>query len=391
MQIAERIKKIRPSMTLAMNAKAQEMIANGMQVISLAVGEPDFHTPQFIKDAAKRAIDDNFTRYTPVSGIMELRKAAADYFKKSYDAPVTAANIIIGSGGKQCIYEFIQTTINPGDEVLIPAPYWVSYPDMVLLAGGNPVFVETEIMDSFKIDPEKLDKYLSPNTRLLILTSPSNPTGVVYNLTEMTALIEWCIANKVFLLSDEIYDQLVYPPAQMASAITGFSNAPEWIAVANGLSKSFAMTGWRVGFFAAHEEIINKMALMQGHSLSNISSISQMAALAALTGKNNEIKKMLNHFEKRRNLALLKIGKWEKAVCPRPDGAFYLFVDVSGYYNGKIKNSLEFCSWLLEQAHVATVPGAAFGNDKCMRLSFATSEEKLSEALDRIESVLSTL
>lgn len=391
MQIAERMSKIRPSMTMAISAKAQEMKAAGIPVISLAVGEPDFHTPQFVKEAAKKAIDENFTKYTPVAGIRELREAAGNYFRRNYATPVSSDNVIIGAGGKQCIYEFIQTTVNPGDEVVIPAPYWVSYPDMVLLADARPIFIETDIANGFKITPASLDKVLTPKTRLLILTTPSNPTGAVYSKSELAVVAEWCLKHKIFVLSDEIYDQLVYPPAKMASVIEWFKKEPEWFAVVNGLSKSFAMTGWRMGFLAAHEHIIAKMTQMQGHSLSNISSITQKAALAALEGPFEEVKIMAARFEKRRDLAMDLIGQWKKARCPRADGAFYLFVDVSAYYNGKLSGSLEFCAWLLEKAQVATVPGIAFGDDKCMRLSFATSEENLSEGLEKIEAALELL
>lgn len=391
MQIADRMMKIRPSMTLAISSKAQEMRNAGLPVISLAVGEPDFHTPQFVKDAAKKAIEENFTKYTDVAGIKDLREAAGNYFRRNYETAVPGSNIIIGAGGKQCIYEFIQTTINPGDEVLIPSPYWVSYPDMVLLANANPVFIETDISNGFKITPESLEKAATPHTRLLILTTPCNPTGAVYSRDELASIANWCLNHKVFLLSDEIYDQLVYPPAKMASVIEWFKREPDCFAVVNGLSKSFAMTGWRIGFLAAHEEIINKMAQMQGHSLSNISSITQMAALAALNGPFEEVKEMASRFEKRRDLAMQIVGKWDKALCPRADGAFYLFVDVSAYYHGEVADSLKFCSWLLDKALVATVPGIAFGDDKCLRISFATSDENLSEGLGRIGAALASL
>lgn len=388
MQIAERMARIRPSMTMAISAKAMEMKAAGVPVISLAVGEPDFHTPQFVKQAAIKAIEDNFTKYTPVPGILELREAAGNYFRRNYEIPVPGNNIIIGAGGKQCIYEFIQTTLNPGDEALIPAPYWVSYPDMVLLADAIPVFIETEIGGGFKITPESLEKAATPRTKLLILTTPSNPTGAVYSRDELAAIAKWCLEHKIFVLSDEIYDQLVYPPAKMASLVEWFHREPEWFAVVNGLSKSFAMTGWRIGFLAAHEKIIANMARMQGHSLSNISSITQKAALAALNGPFEEVKEMASRFEKRRDLAINLVGEWKNARCARADGAFYLFVDVSSYYNSELDGSIKFCSWLLEKTQVATVPGIAFGDDKCLRISFATSEENLTEGLGRIGELL---
>lgn len=391
MQISEKVAQIQPSMTLAINARAQELRAQGIEVVSLAVGEPDFPTPEFIKEAAKRAIDDNFTRYTAVAGIPELRRAAADWLGKHYRAEVKEENIIIGSGGKQCIYTFLQTMLNPGDEVLIPSPYWVSYPDMTLLAGGKPVFVKTDGKTGYKVAPLMLEEYVTERAKLLILNSPSNPTGAVYSDREFMNVMRWALAHNIYVLSDEIYDQLIYPPAAMTSAVTWFEHCPEYVGVVNGLSKSYAMTGWRVGFMAAHPEIIKKMSVVQGHSLSNVCSIAQKAALAALTGPQDCVAEMRSAFEKRRDLAMEIIGTWKKAICPRPDGAFYLFVDASGYYKPGLDNSLEFCKWLLEKAHVAVVPGVAFGDDKCFRISFAVGDERLRDALDRIGEALSSL
>ncbi len=391
MQIAERLGQITPSMTLAINARAQELRGEGVDVISLAVGEPDFNTPEFIREAAKKAIDDNFTRYTPVCGIPELRKAAGHYFERYYNTPVAPESIIFGAGGKQCLYTFIQATINPGDEVLIPTPCWVSYPDMVRLAGGVPVFVPAGSDAGYKVTALQLEKYTTEKTKLLILNSPSNPTGAVYSDGEFMRIMRWALARTVYVLSDEIYDQLVYPPAQMTSAITWFANCPEFVGVVNGLSKSYAMTGWRAGFMAAHPEIIKKMAVVQGHSLSNATSITQKAALAALTGPDDCVREMRDTFAKRRNLAMDIVAGWTRATCPRPDGAFYLFPDVSGYYNDQIANSVDFCAMLLERAHVACVPGAAFGNDACIRLSYAASDDNIKKGLNRIGEVLTDI
>lgn len=388
MQISERLSKIKPSLTLALNARAQEMRASGVPVISLAVGEPDFHTPEFIKEAAKRAIDQNYTKYTPVAGIPELREACAHYFKKYYKAHLEKDWIIVSPGGKSCLYNFMQATLNPGDEALIPAPYWVSYPDMVLLASARPIFVPTDLDSGFKVNPQTLDKHLTKQTRLLILNSPSNPTGAVYSREELEAIVEWAVKKNIFLLSDEIYDQLVFPPAKMASASAWLEQYPENIGVVNGLSKSFAMTGWRIGFLAANPELIKKIALLQGHSLSNVNTIAQKAATAALTGPDDSVAEMREAFERRRNLALNIIKTWTKAVCSKPDGAFYLFIDMNAYYNEKITDSTTLCTWLLENAHVAAVPGAAFGNDKCIRLSYAVSDDTLDEALNRIGEAL---
>ncbi|MDE7241119.1 pyridoxal phosphate-dependent aminotransferase [Desulfovibrio sp.] len=391
MQIAERLSQIQPSMTLAINARAQELRARGVAVTSLAVGEPDFPTPEHIKEAAKAAIDANFTRYTAVAGIPELRRAAGAYFDRHYATPVAPESIIIGAGGKQCLYTLIQTTINPGDEVLIPSPYWVSYPDMVRLAGGVPVTVHAGAERGFKVTPLMLENAVTDKTRMLILNTPSNPTGAVYADREFMQIMRWALARNIFVLSDEIYDQLVYPPAQMTSAITWFAHCPELVAVANGLAKSYAMTGWRVGFLAAHPEIIKKMTSLQGHSLSNVCSVAQKAALAALTGPDECVRDMRAAFQRRRDLAMKIVEGWPHALCPRPDGAFYLFVDVSALYGGEIRDSTAMCSYLLDEAHVALVPGAAFGDDNCIRLSYAVDDETLARALRRVGDALAKL
>lgn len=391
MQIAERLSQIQPSLTLAINTRAQELRAQGVAVTSLAVGEPDFPTPEHIKEAAKAAIDANFTRYTAVAGIPELRRAAGRYFERHYATPVAPESIIIGAGGKQCLYTLIQTTINPGDEVLIPSPYWVSYPDMVRLAGGVPVTVHAGAAQGFKVTPLMLENAVTDRTRMLILNTPCNPTGAVYADREFMQIMRWALARNIFVLSDEIYDQLVYPPAQMTSAVTWFAHCPELVAVANGLAKSYAMTGWRVGFLAAHPEIIKKMTSLQGHSLSNVCSVAQKAALAALEGPDDCVIEMREAFRRRRDLAMDIVGGWPKAVCPRPDGAFYLFVDVSALYGGEVNDSTALCSYLLDEAHVALVPGAAFGDDNCVRLSYAVADDVLAEALRRVGEALAKL
>lgn len=391
MQISKRLEKIAPSLTLAINTRAQEMRAGGIDVLNLAAGEPDFPTPEFIKDAAKKAIDENFTRYTPVAGIPALRKAAAEFFLRHHATEVRPECIIIGAGGKQCLYSFIQATINPGDEVLIPSPYWVSYPDMVLLAGGVPVTVAADAAHNFKVTPMMLENHTTDKTRMLILNSPNNPTGAVYSDREFMQIMRWALARNIFVLSDEIYDQIVFSPATATSAITWFEHCPELVAVVNGLSKSYSMTGWRVGFTAAHPDLIKKISVLQGHSLSNVCSIAQKAALAALEGPQECVAKMRVAFERRRDLAMKIIDGWQRAVCPRPDGAFYLFVDLSGYYNQQIGNSTQMATHILEKAHVAGVPGIAFGDDNCVRFSYATSDETLERALHAVGKCLAEL
>ncbi|KAF5070310.1 Asparagine--oxo-acid transaminase [anaerobic digester metagenome] len=391
MQISDRLSSIKPSLTLSVNSRALELKAQGISVISLAVGEPDFPTPKHVCEAAKAAIDDNFCRYTAVPGIPELRKAAGAYFERNYGVPVPMESIVIGAGGKHCLYNFMQATLNPGDEVLVPAPYWLSYPDMVMLTGATPVPVLAGPEQGFKVTPSMLEAHTTDKTRLLILNSPSNPTGAVYTEAEFTAIMDWAIARGLFVLSDEIYDQLVFAPAKMTSAIGWFAKYPEQVAVLNGLSKSYAMTGWRVGFLAAHPTLIKKISAMQGHSTSNICSIAQKAGLAALTGSMECVDKMREAFVRRRDFAMKIIEGWPFAICPKPDGAFYLFLDVSKCYGGSVNNSTDLCTLLLDKAHVAVVPGAAFGDDKCIRFSYAVGDEVLKGALESIGAVLAEL
>ena len=391
MQISDRLSSIKPSLTLSVNSRALELKAQGISVISLAVGEPDFPTPKHVCEAAKAAIDDNFCRYTAVPGIPELRKAAGAYFERNYGVPVAMESIVIGAGGKHCLYNFMQATLNPGDEVLVPAPYWLSYPDMVMLTGATPVPVLAGPEQGFKVTPAMLEAHTTDKTRLLILNSPSNPTGAVYTEAEFTAIMDWAIARGLFVLSDEIYDQLVFAPAKMTSAISWFVKYPEQVAVLNGLSKSYAMTGWRVGFLAAHPALIKKISAMQGHSTSNICSIAQKAGLAALTGSMECVDKMREAFVRRRDFAMKIIEGWPFAICPKPDGAFYLFLDVSRCYGGSVNNSTDLCTLLLDKAHVAVVPGAAFGDDKCIRFSYAVGDDVLKGALESIGAVLADL
>lgn len=391
MQISDRLASIQPSLTLAVNSKALAMRAKGIQVLNMAVGEPDFPTPAHICAAAKQAIDENFCHYTAVAGIPELREACGKYFEREYKVQVPAEAIVVGQGGKHCIFNFLQTCLNVGDEVLIPAPYWLSYPDMVKLAGGVPKLVLASAAQNFKVTPPMLDQACTAKTKFLILNSPSNPTGAVYSPKEFAAIMDWALGRGLFVLSDEIYEQLTFAPAERCSAITWYKEKPEQVAVLNGLSKSFAMTGWRVGFLAAHPELIKKIASLQGHSTSNICSIAQKAALAALTGPMDCVLKMREAFVRRRDLGFSIIEKWPGCFCPKPDGAFYFFVDVHNCYNHTIKNSTELCTYLLEQAKVAITPGAAFGDDHCIRFSYAVADQVLTEALERVGKVLTEL
>ena len=391
MQISDRLSAVKPSLTLAINAKALEMKAKGEDVISLAVGEPDFPTPQHVCSAAKKAIDENFCRYTAVPGIPELRKAIGDYFGRVRGVPLAAEEVIVGAGGKHCIYNFFQATLNSGDEVLVPAPYWLSYPDMISLAGGTAVIVKAGPEKAFKVTPEMLDCAAGARTKMLVLNSPCNPTGAVYDEREFTAIMDWAMERGIFVLSDEIYGQLVFSPAKMKSAISWLKKYPDQVAVLDGLSKTYAMTGWRVGFLAAQPELIKKISSLQGHSTSSICSIAQKAALAALNGPQECVAEMRQAFKKRRDKGLEIISSWPWAVCPRPDGAFYLFVDVHACYGGDVTGSVKLCEIILEQARVALVPGAAFGDDSCVRFSYAVADDVLCNAINRVGDVLDRL
>lgn len=387
MKFSDKFAQVKPSATLAVNAKALELKAQGINIASLAVGEPDFPTPPHICQAAKDAIDAGFTRYTAVPGIMELRKAVGGYFKRQYGVDVAPESVVISNGGKQTLYNVMQALLNPGDEVIIPAPYWVSYPDMVALAGAVPVAAPAPVEAGFKVTPTMLDAYLTPRTRMIIFNSPSNPTGAVYSQKELDSLMDWALSRKLFIISDEIYDQLVYD-GEAASAIGWWQRHPESVAVCNGVAKSFAMTGWRVGYSITAPALAKTISTLQGQCTSNVCSIAQKAALAALEGSYDCVKEMKQAFVRRRDMACQVIAGWSKAQCPKPGGAFYLFVDVHRYFRPGMANDVELSTYLLEQAHVAVVPGSAFGNANCIRFSYAVADEVLLEALGRIGKAL---
>lgn len=388
MRIADRLSCIKPSATLAVNAKALELKNQGIKVASLAVGEPDFNTPDHICVAAKAAMDAGHTRYTAVGGIPELRKAVGAYFSRTYGVQVPTESVVISNGGKHILYNVFLAILNAGDEVLVPAPYWTSYPDMVLLSGATPVAVPAGTAQGFKITPASLEAHRSPKTRMLILNSPSNPTGAVYTRAELDAIMQWAMDNDIFVVADEIYDQLVYAPAEAVSVVSWWERYPEKVAVVNGVAKTFAMTGWRVGYCVVHPVLAKAMITLQGQSTSNVCSIAQWAALAALEGPMDCVYRMKESFVRRRDRACKVIDSWQGVVCPKPQGAFYLFMDVSALYTASITNSAELCTRLLEESHVALVPGSAFGDDACIRLSYAVADTVLDEALERMGAFL---
>ena len=389
MHTADRLSRIKPSATFAVTAKALELKAQGLKIVSLAIGEPDFPTPAHICKAAQKAVDEGFTRYTAVPGIPELRQAVGTYYKRCYDIEPPAESVLISNGGKHSLFNYFMALINPGDEVLIPAPYWLSYPDMAMLAGATPVFLPVGAKEGFKLTPDKLAKTITPKTRLLILNAPSNPTGVSYSQEELDALLDCCVKKGVLVASDEIYDRIVYAPARSVSAIRWWKRYPELVTVFNGCSKSFSMTGWRVGYCVGHPQLIKAMNTIQGQSTSNVCSIAQKAATAALEGPYDCVDEMLAAFQRRRDLALDIISSWKGVLCPKPEGAFYLFADMSCYFaKGGIADSSDLCTYFLEKAGVALVPGSAFGDDACVRFSYAVADEVLEQALLSMEKVL---
>ena len=394
-QLSDRLNRLAPSATLAMSQKSNEMKAQGVDVINMSVGEPDFNTPENIKEAAKKAIDDNFSRYSPVPGYPDLRKAIVAKLKNENGLDYTANDVIVGTGGKQGICNVILALVNPGDEVIIPAPYWVSYPQMVKLAGGVPVTVSAGFEQDFKMTAEQLENAITDKTKMLILCSPSNPTGSVYSKEELVSLAEVLRKHPdVFVLADEIYEHINYVGKH--HSIAQEPGLKEQVIIANGVSKAYAMTGWRIGFLAGPEWIIKGCNKLQGQYTSGTCSVSQKAAEAAYTLDQSAVEKMRQAFERRRDL-IVKLAKEVPGLEVNvPQGAFYLFPKCNSYFgksNGEktINNSTDFAMYLLEEAHVATVGGDAFGDPDCFRMSYATSDENIVEAIRRIKEALAKL
>jgi len=393
---SDRIKNISESQTVKISAKAITMRKAGVDIINLSVGEPDFPTPQNVKEAAKKAIDENQTRYTVNKGIVELRQAIAHKLKEENNLDYDVNNIIVSNGAKQSILMVMMSIVNKGDEVIIPAPYWVSYPEMVGLAEGRPVFIDASEENGFKITPEQLKDNMSANTKALILCNPSNPTGAAYTRDELEAIAEVVEREDIYVISDEIYEKLIYDNYRFTSFAAISEKVKKKTIVINGVSKAYAMTGWRLGYAAGPEDVIEGANKMQSHSTSNTSSISQHAGLEALTGPQYEVSKMRTEFEKRRNFVLYKLESLPGISCQKPSGAFYVFPNVSSYYgkvhNGTyIRNSFGLAYYLLREAKVALVPGGAFGSDDHIRISYATSMENLEKGMERITEALAKL
>lgn len=393
--LSDRLNRLAPSATLAMSQKSNEMKANGIDVINMSVGEPDYMTPDFIKEAGKKAIDDNYSKYSPVPGYLDLRQAIAKKLERENGLSYGPTEIIVGTGGKQGVCNTFMALVNPGDEVIIPAPYWVSYPQMAKLAGGTPVVIRAELDQNFKITPEQLEAAITPKTKLLVICSPSNPTGSVYTQDELNALAKVILKHEdLYVLSDEIYENINY--VGFKASIAKAPGMRERTIICNGVSKAYAMTGWRLGWVAAPEWIVKGINKLQGQYTSGTSDVSQRAALTAYNGDQQCVEEMRKGFERRRDLIVKLAREIPGFEVNVPDGAFYLFPRISSYF-GKtdgqhtIKNSTDFAMYLLEVGHVATVGGDAFGEPDGFRMSYATSDDNIREAMRRIKEVLARL
>lgn len=386
-RLAERLKNINPSLTLAITSKAKKLKSEGSDIVTLAAGEPDFDTPDFIKDAAILAIKSGFTKYTPTTGIPELKAAICEKLKKDNSVEYLPDQIVVSCGAKHSIFNALFTLINKQDEVLIPSPYWVSYPEIVKLCEGKPVFIKTSPANNFKLALKELQRYITLKTKLLILNSPSNPCGSVYSEEELKAIAEICVEKKIFVLSDEIYEKIIYDGLKHASIASLNKKIYDLTVTVNGLSKSYSMTGWRIGYMAAPAYIAEAVSKIQDHSTSNPASVSQKAAVAALGAGEGFIKDMRQEFQKRRDYLSKRLEPLKKLSFSLPQGAFYIFCGIS-----KTKlNSVTFANRLLDEAGVAIIPGCPFGWDNYVRISFATSIEQLTKGMDRIEEWISKL
>ena len=394
-QLSDRLNRLSPSATLAMSQKSGEMKAQGIDVINLSVGEPDFNTPDHIKDAAKKAVDENYSRYSPVPGYPELRKAIVDKLQKENGLEYGLNEVLVSNGAKQCVCNAVMALVNNGDELIVPAPYWVSYPQMVKLAGGTPVYVNAGFEQNFKMTPQQLEAAITPKTKMLILCSPSNPTGSVYSKEELRALADVIRRHDdLYVLADEIYEHINYVGKH--ASIAQFDGMKERCIIVNGVSKAYAMTGWRIGYMAAPEWIIKGCNKLQGQYTSGPCSVSQKAAEAAYTLDQGCVEDMRLAFERRRNLVVKLAKEIDGLEVNVPEGAFYLFPKCSSFFGKRtdgylINNATDLAMYLLEVGHVATVSGDAFGDPECIRFSYATSDDNLREAMKRIKEALEKL
>ncbi|MBF0336599.1 MAG: pyridoxal phosphate-dependent aminotransferase [Nitrospirae bacterium] len=394
--VSDRAKKIKPSPTLSIDAKAKEMKANGIDVISFAVGEPDFDTPDHIKAAAVKALNDGFTKYTPVGGIPELKTAIIEKFKRDNNLHYKPNEIVVSCGAKHSLYNAAQALYSAGDEVIIPAPYWVSYPDQVLLNDATPVIVQTTEADKFMLSPEALKGSITGKTKAIILNYPSNPTGFTYDLKGLEAIAEIVLKHNLWVVSDEIYEKLLYDGIKHVSIAAISNEIKQRTIVINGLSKAYAMTGWRLGYAAGSADVIKAMENIQSQSTSNTTSFAQKAAVEALNGPQGFIDEMLRQFDDRRRFLVAELNTIEGVSCIMPEGAFYAFANIQKvlgrrFNNAEIKNCTDLSMYLLQEAHVALVPGGAFGAEGFIRMSYATSMKNIKEGLSRLREALGKL
>lgn len=393
-KLSEKILNLAESETLRISALAKNMKAQGIDVVSLSAGEPDFPTPEHVKEAAIQAIKENFTKYTQNQGIPELINAIIEKFRRDNNIEYKPTEILVSNGAKHSIFNALQAICNPGDEVIIPAPYWVSYPPMVALADAKPIILRTDIKSNFKITPEQLKETITEKTKALIFNSPSNPTGTVYTEDEIRKIAEVVYEKNIFVISDEIYEKIIYEGKHFSMA--SIEELKNLVITINGVSKAYAMTGWRIGYLGANEEIVKLANKVQGQMTSNASSISQKAALAALTGPQEPVRKMVNEFKIRRDFLCSELKQISGIEVFVPSGAFYVFPKVSTYYgrsyNGMvIKNSNDFCEFLLKEEKLAIIPGDAFGMDEYVRISYAASMEELMKGVERFRRAIEKL
>ncbi len=395
MELSEKYRSVSPSSTLAIDSKYKEMKKSGLDVVGFGAGEPDFDTPRHIKDAAIKAINDGFTKYTPASGTLDLKKAICDKFKRENGLDYTVKNIVVSNGAKHALLNALGAILNPGDEVLFSSPYWVSYKEMVKISDGVPVIIDTREEDNFKFTAEELEAAITDKTKALILNTPSNPTGMVYSESELAAIAEVVKKHDLFVISDEIYEHLIYDMERPRSIAT-IDGMKDRTIVVNGVSKTFAMTGWRIGYTAANEEITSLMANVQSHYTSNPNSIAQVAALAALTGPMDSVIEMKKAFNERRLYMVERMNKIPGVSCIKPEGAFYVMMNISALKGKKIdgktiETSDDFAGAFLEKELVAVVPCSGFGNDNFVRWSYATSMDNIKKGLDRLEKFIGEL
>ena len=393
LSLSQRSENVAPSSTLAITAKINSMQAEGIDIVKFAAGEPDFDTPEYIKDATIESLRNGFTKYTPVTGITELREAIAEKFKRDNNLVYSPSQIIVSCGAKHSIYNILQAICNPGDEIVFAAPYWVSYPEMVKLADAKPIVVETTADQNFCMKPEQIESVLSDRTKAIIISSPSNPTGTVYDAATLAQIGELALKHKFYVISDEIYESLLYDNLKHQGIASLDEAVQEITFVVNGVSKAYSMTGWRIGYTAGPKKAIQAMSRIQSHSTSNPTSIAQIGALTALTASQEAVEEMRRAFEERRNVICQRFDEIGGVTYAKPQGAFYIFPDVSAHYgrniNGQTVNgSLDMTAYLLDNARVGVIPGSASGADNHLRLSFATSLAEINRGLDRIEEAL---